>query len=171
MNHDAPKVTRKELAEAMLYLAKKGVAQFCGELSEATGIPYSAEDERMAWIVEEARVLHLWVISKTLSPEKDLLDAVHNCYWEYLQSHKMTADALELFKAKVSERYERYYAAWDDKAGGNQWILASEIQKCLFDRGRQTGRLPDAFSGFRIISWVSTFMRIVLKSRSRYEIT
>jgi len=160
-----------EFAEEVWHLCRKASKDFVSNMqSKLAQTSIQLDADRKGLLVEECLILHMWIISKTLVHEKHLLDAIHDCFFNWGSSYNMTPETLELLRAKLEERYKRYYAAWDDNAGGGQFIFGGEVLQCLLNSGRPNPELLDAFISFDVVMSVLSFMKCVAKARLQYEI-
>lgn len=167
--------TPNEFSKALWYLCKKLSKSFYEDFkpeAEKAGFKLNAESE--ITFAREIIMMNLWIISKTLSPDTKVLDELHKIY---LFGHSSMAETewvkVELPKQaekELHERYKKYYEAWNDKAGGGQFILALTILEYLLNYGKPDKRLLNIMLSRRVIMHILATMKVVLESRKGFEI-
>jgi hypothetical protein len=162
-------VTREQLAEVMWNLCQEGAHDFSKQLQhEFQETEFTIEGDQKTILFSECIMLHLWLTSKVLAPEKELLDSVHEHFFQTLQARVSNPKTLENIKAKLLDRYGRYYGAWSNEAKGSQFIFGTEVLQCLVNRGHPNQNLLSHCT--EVVMYVLTFMAIVAKTRPKYEI-
>lgn len=178
------KITSKEFAEGLLYVLKKFSTHFYADFNQRAQsfLELEFDEVQLATFEREIYIMNLWIISKILSPDKKILDELHKIYLLPHVNQKQINEWLEQKKAEnlrsvlqqdesdLRERYQKYYAAWDDKSGSNQAILATTILEYLLNEGQPDRRLIRIDLQFLITNHIFGIMKFVMDFRNKYEV-
>lgn len=169
------KVSSKEMAGGLWMFCKKFSKGFQDDLISTlkeTGIKLDEEQE--IDIVFEIIKMNLWIISKALSADKDVLNELHKIYIYGHENLAKTEEEKVAFPKQaehdLNEVYAKYYNAWDDNSGGNQSILSLTILEQLLNKGNPNKQLLDARLTFFVNTHVLTMLKAVLDFRNGFEI-
>jgi hypothetical protein len=158
-----------------------GLWEFCISMShvfqqsvipaiEKAGLKLSRAEKKMA--ILETIKLNLWIISKTLSSEKSVLEELHHFYAFSMEkdSERKTPETKLEIMDNLIETYKKYYNAWSDETGGSQIILSTEILQQLFNNGEPNKKFLNAFATFPVNHYVLSTMQEVLDLRNNFKI-
>ncbi|OGK41577.1 hypothetical protein A3A74_08140 [Candidatus Roizmanbacteria bacterium RIFCSPLOWO2_01_FULL_35_13] len=169
------KVTSEELGQGLWLFCKKLSREFYASFSETLekqGFELN-EDQKFS-LAREIAIMNLWIISKALGEDRKALEELHRIYIFGHENFAETEDQKIAFpieaKKELHERYKKYYDAWDDKAGGNQWILALTMLECILNEGNPSKKLINAELNFLLLTDVLLTMKAVLDFRAGYEV-
>lgn len=178
------KITSKEFAQGLLYVLKKFSTHFYADFSQRAQsfLELEFDEVQLATLEREIYIMNLWIISKILSPDKKILDELHKIYLlphvnqtqiNELLEQKKTENLRNVLKQDdndLREQYQKYYAAWDDKSGSNQAILATTILEHLLNEGQPDRRLIRIDLQFLISTHVFGMMKSIINFRNDYEV-
>lgn len=171
------KVTAEEMAKGLSMFCKKFSKGLYEEFAPKAQVVLNTkfDDARLVTLAREIWMINLWIIAKVLGPDHKTLDELHKIY---LSSHSNMANT-EYGKSSfpreaekiLHERYKKYYAAWDDKSGGNQSVLVITMLEYMLNKGQPDERLMNAMLTFEITTHVLGMMRAVIEFRDEFEVT
>jgi hypothetical protein len=144
------KIASKEFAQGLLHALKKFSDHFYEDFSQRAQsiLEIQLDETQLMALKREIYMLNLWIISKILSPDRKILDELHKIYflphlnenqikqWLEQKETENLKNVLKKDEDELRERYQKYYAEWDDNSGGNQAILATTILEYLLNKGQ-----------------------------------
>jgi hypothetical protein len=134
---------------------------------EEAGLKLSKEEKEGSII--EIINLNLWIISKALSSEKDVLENLHHFYafaMEKDSERKKPKQQAEIM-GNLIEIYKKYYNSWNDESGGVQMSLSIEILQQLFNNGGPDRKFLNAFAAYPVNHYVLTTIQTTLDLRDK----
>lgn len=170
------KLTSNEMALVVLDMIKNMSDSFSKELIpkiEKAGIKF--DNEREATFIKEIIIIHFWIVSKVLSPDKKVLNELHkiHLYNRSLFSQAETDIEVKKFvrqeEEKLNKRYKEYYKHFDTKA---EFVLAlAMLENMINPKGPEKKKLTDTRLMFYISYHVFEMMKVILNLRKTIEIT
>ena len=167
-------ITSTELAVELWEFCLDISGQFQGEVMsslENSGLELNSEEKKTA--ILEVPKLNLWIISKTLPSDKVTLEKLHHLYAsameKYLKQIGSPKTQLEIIDDLI-QTYKIYYNNWNDKSGGEQTVLATEILQQLLNNGKFDKKFMSFFATFIINEYLLKAMQATLDLRNNYEI-
>lgn len=177
------KVSSKEFAKALLYALGNFTNHFYeGFGQRARSMLGNEYDYDQITLAREIYIINLWIISKVLSPDKRILDELHKIYLlphsnedqikQWLEQHdtEKLRDVLKQDESDLRERYTKYYADWDNKSEGNQFVLAMTMLEYMFNKGKPHRRFVGIDLTFEMIHHIFGMMEFILAFRKKYEV-
>jgi hypothetical protein len=156
-----------QLAEVIWCLCLDEANSFTEKLIiDFQGTPFAIEADKRTVVLLESVILHLWLVSKVLAPEKVLLDAVHECFLQRFKTPGATQ--MDSLRTKLLDRYTKYYGAWKGWDSNGLFSLADEILRCHLNNGKPDRRFLAEWP--KIFPVVETFVLVVAKTRSQYNV-
>jgi len=169
------KVSSKKMAEGLWMFLKKFSKNFRDELIpiiEDIGIKLD-EDQKIN-LVFEIMKMNLWIISKSLLADKDVLNELHKIYIygheNLVKTNEEKVIITNQAEKELGEVFSKYYDAWDNDSGGNQSILSLAILEQLLNGGNPNKQLLNADLTFFVNTHVLTMLKAVLDFRNSFEI-
>jgi hypothetical protein len=165
-------VTGGEFATGLLELMRQGASAFCAELQERAKVKWALAPEEVVVVGNQVFVADLWMVSKVMAQDKQVLDLLHDGYFSgYYNSGETSEDKARLAtdaQSELCERYERYYKAWDDDIRTKGGLaLAFEMAQFFFPTRRP---VLDMFLQASIQGHILAFMASAIAFRKRHEI-
>lgn len=169
------KVTYQEFAEELLKFrqvtSKNFHSRFMSYLNE-NEISINKED---LFLYQEIVFISIWTIFKALesNDKKDeeflniFLDREIEESKKSFETHKEQIGAMKYTRKMITDRFKKYFEAWDNESGGQQAILSIKMLECM---GVPKEELLDFFLSSYVNSWILITMKEVLDFRRNFKI-
>ena len=165
-------VTSEEFVQVLMRFMGRSAKDFCADLQKQVEKKWPFESDEVCMLRTQIFIAHLWMVSKTLGPDKRVLDLLHDGYLcgYYLPdaTREENTARISAAQSEVWARYEKYYKAWDEDVESKSGMaLAFEMSQFFFPKRKP---VVNAFLYFSIQTHGATFMASVLDLRKQHEI-
>ena len=170
------KVTAEEMAKGLSMFIKKFSKHFYEDfgIKAQSILGIKLDEAQSVTLAREIWMINLWIISKVLSPDKKVLDELHDIYLFSYENMAQTKHGKKEFpkraEKELHERYKKYYEVWDDNSGGNQMVLAMTMVEYMLNKGQPDKRFVNILLTSEINTHVLSVMKAVLDFRKDFEI-
>lgn len=167
------KVTQLQLAEGLWMFCRKWSKDFYAWFTKALDdMNFPLNQKSNMILTREIIILHFWIVSKALSPDKEILDELHNIYINGYENLAESTDDKDTFKKfaerELQIRYKQYYDAWHNDSG-EQIQLSTTILNNLLNDGKKE-KLLDFSLLTKVNTRVLLTLTYALEFRSKFEI-
>jgi hypothetical protein len=165
-------VTSKQFAAVVMEFIGRYGRDVCAELQKEAEDTWSLEPDEITILGNELFVAHLWMVSKAIATDKEVLNSLHDGYFQSCYHSGATrqegAQHANAAQSELSIRYENYYTAFekDIKANGGL-ALGFEMSQFFFPKHKP---VLNAMIHFIIQTHVNIFITSLLKMRQEYKI-
>ena len=133
------------------------------KISEVLNLTYDEFDQKH--IRTEAFYVCLWIATKALKEETDLIESIHNaafCHFDNTSRSKK--------KETFDRRCEVYNESWGEDTGGNQSILCINILAEIFGGRTDQRELINFWAFIQLTNFVLSLKKAIVDLREKINI-
>lgn len=177
-------VTTKEFAQILLDSLKTISEHFYNSFSQHAQniLDIKLDEEKSILLMREIYIINLWIISKILSLDKNILDELHKIYllphnnqeqinqWLANKNAEELKNILKQDEHDLLKRYKQYYENWNENSGDQSALTLVMIENML-NEGKPDKRFVRADLNAEVNVHILNALAAIMELREKFIVT